>query len=332
MGKREFLQGLKNSANYSLQKANKLLSELGLTIHINWEYNDWKHYAGAIGLYERDSVLEGDISIAFNINNLYTCFNNEVKQNPWSDPYEMLDECVQTNVFHEMGHGIVQFLEDIIEYADENEPLPFYDNNQRLCDKTLDEEEDSVEEFAWAMYDNTPQKSQLYKITELYIMHLKQQNDITESLLDKIIKESLNKVLRENKSNIETWYRGYNSAYGSEKSHLLWVTDDISYARSYGNRVEEITIDMNKLNVISLYGMDELFGYEIDYLDGPTEDEARELIDNGYDAYEFEANQGMSICLCMWDKSSITNRRELSRQEFEQIETYDGFDNQPWGN
>ena len=155
---------------------------------------------------------------------------------------------------------------------------------------------------------------------------------INDAILDGIIKESVNKVLRENKSNIETWYRGYNSVYGSEKNHLLWLTDDISYARSYGNRVEEVTIDLNKLNVISLYGMDELFGYEIDYLDGPTKDEARQLINNGYDAYEFEANQDMSICLCMWNKSSIISRRELSRQEFEKIETYDGFDNQPWDN
>ena len=155
---------------------------------------------------------------------------------------------------------------------------------------------------------------------------------INDAILDGIIKESVNKVLRENKSNIETWYRGYNSVYGSEKNHLLWLTDDISYARSYGNRVEEVTIDLNKLNVISLYGMDELFGYEIDYLDGPTKDEARQLINNGYDAYEFEANQDMSICLCMWNKSSIISRRELSRQEFEKIETYDDFDNQPWDN
>lgn len=155
---------------------------------------------------------------------------------------------------------------------------------------------------------------------------------INDAILDGIIKESVNKVLRENKSNIETWYRGYNSVYGSEKNHLLWLTDDISYARSYGNRVEEVTIDLNKLNVISLYGMDELFGYEIDYLDGPTKDEARQLINNGYDAYEFEANQDMSSCLCMWNKSSIISRRELSRQEFEKIETYDGFDNQPWDN
>lgn len=155
---------------------------------------------------------------------------------------------------------------------------------------------------------------------------------INDAILDGIIKESVNKVLREKKSNIETWYRGYNSVYGSEKNHLLWLTDDISYARSYGNRVEEVTIDLNKLNVISLYGMDELFGYEIDYLDGPTKDEARQLINNGYDAYEFEANQGMSSCLCMWNKSSIISRRELSRQEFEKIETYDDFDNQPWDN
>ena len=145
-------------------------------------------------------------------------------------------------------------------------------------------------------------------------MHPEQQDDMTESV----------------NKNIETWYRGYDSTYGSERNHLLWLTDDIGYARSYGNRVEEITMDPDRLNVISIHGMDGLLGYEIDYFEGPDEDEASRLIDNGYNAYEFEANRNMSYCLCMWDRSAIINRRELSRQEFEQIETYDEFDNQPW--
>ena len=45
---------------------------------------------------------------------------------------------------------------------------------------------------------------------------------------------------------LETWYRGYNSKYGSNYTHLLWLTDDIDYARVYGNRIEEITLDMIK--------------------------------------------------------------------------------------
>ena len=51
---------------------------------------------------------------------------------------------------------------------------------------------------------------------------------------------------------LETWYRGYKSKYGSDHDHLLWLTDDISYARAYGNRVEEIQIDSNKIHSLSI--------------------------------------------------------------------------------
>lgn len=177
MTKKEFQQELKSSANIAVQRANKFLGQLDLSLHINWEYEDWEYYGDAIGIYEYDSVIEnGDISIGFNINNLYKLFVKETKENPWSDPYTILDEAIQTNVFHEMGHGIVQFLDDIIKYWDENEDLPFYDNNQQFIDNILDNEEDSVEEFAWSMYDNQLKNSGLYKVIQLYLNWCKQNN------------------------------------------------------------------------------------------------------------------------------------------------------------
>lgn len=181
MTKKEFQEELKSSANIAVQRANKFLEQLDLSLHINWEYEDWDNYSDAIGIYERDSVLEGDISIGFNINNLYKWFVNEIKENPWSDQYTILDEAIQTNVFHEMGHGIVQFLEDTIEYWDEDEELPFYDNNQQFCDNVLDNEEDSVEEFAWAIYDNQLNNSKLYKVLQLYLNSNNNQKGLNES-------------------------------------------------------------------------------------------------------------------------------------------------------
>ena len=181
MTKKEFQQELKDSANVAVQRANKFLEQLDLSLHINWEYEDWEYnnLNDAIGVYERDSVFEKDISIGFNINNLYKGFVEEVKENPWSDPYTILDETIQTNVFHEMGHGIVQLLEDYLQETDELDEL--YDNNQELFDNVLDNEEDSVEEFAWAFYDNEVGNSKLGKIIQLYLNWCNsQQNSINE--------------------------------------------------------------------------------------------------------------------------------------------------------
>jgi hypothetical protein len=169
MTKKEFQQELKSSANIAVQRANKFLERLDLTLHINWEYEDWgyNNLTDAIGVYERDSIFEGDISIGFNINNLYKWFVKDIKENPWSDPYTILDEATQTNVFHEMGHGIIELFNDYLQETDDLDEL--YDNNQQLFDNVLDNEEDSVEEFAWAMYDNQLGNCGLYKLIELYI-------------------------------------------------------------------------------------------------------------------------------------------------------------------
>lgn len=135
-------------------------------------------------------------------------------------------------------------------------------------------------------------------------------------------------MMEEGQGNTETWYRGYNSKYGSDRTHLLWLTDDISYARAYGNRVEEILVDMDKLNAASIYEMDGICGYEIDYYEGIDKEDAEKAMQEGVGGYEFEVaeNEGY-YCLCLWDKSAIISRRELPKEEFDKIEPIDGYDN-----
>lgn len=153
---------------------------------------------------------------------------------------------------------------------------------------------------------------------------------LTESDLHKIVKESVNRILKEQSSNFETFYRGYNSKYGSEHNHLLWITDDISYARTYGNRVEKIIIDLNKLHLASIYGIDEILGYEFDYFEGLDEEETKKVLSQGYNGYAFEANSNTSDCICLLSSEPIVSRKELSRKEFDAIELYDDFDNKQY--
>ena len=156
---------------------------------------------------------------------------------------------------------------------------------------------------------------------------MKQIIKLTESDLHSIISETLKKILTENNNDkYETWYRGYNSKYGSQRNHLLWITDDISYAKSYGNRVEELIIDTSKLNIASMYDMDDILGYEIDYYDGPNKKETKKIMSQGYNGYCFEANSNTSECLCLFTEEPIVSKRELSKDEFNKIDIYDDLD------
>jgi len=153
---------------------------------------------------------------------------------------------------------------------------------------------------------------------------------LTESTLHAIIKETINTILEEQGEKYEIWYRGYKSKYGSQKDNMIWLTDDISYARAYGNRVEEVKIDLNKLHLVSIYDLDDILGYEMDYYEGLDEEEAQEVLSQGYNGYEFEANHNMSDCLALFSTEPIVSRRELSREEFDNIEVWDDLENREY--
>ena len=134
--------------------------------------------------------------------------------------------------------------------------------------------------------------------------------------LHRIIQESLRKVIFEGDDRYEKWYRGYDSRYGSSRNHLLWITDDMSYAGEYGDSIEEIILDSSRLHLVSLYDMDELLGHEIDYYVGPNRDDVEVLLSQGYNGYGFEANDDMSYCVCLFSDDAIVSRRVISSDEY----------------
>ena len=149
---------------------------------------------------------------------------------------------------------------------------------------------------------------------------------LTEGDLHRMVRESVKRVLNES-NRYETYYRGYNSKYGSQKTHLLWLSDDIGYARGYGNRVEEVIVDDNKLNLACLEDMYNILGGGFDYYIGPVEEQIKTLLDEGYNGYDFYTGEDDSYCVCLFSSDPIVSRRELSREEFEKIEMYDHLSN-----
>ena len=167
MTKKEFNDGVKEYSSIAIARSNKLLGSFNLSLSIDWEYEFDGELGNAIGVYEGGSVFEGEIVIGFNMKQLYKEMVRSIKRYPWSDPYNMLDEMIQTNVYHELGHGLTELIGDNLQETDNLDAL--YDDNQELFDYVFDNEEDAVEHFAWCMYDNQLQESELYKVLSLYL-------------------------------------------------------------------------------------------------------------------------------------------------------------------
>lgn len=184
MSKNEFKKYLKQTSIVAINRANKMLSSLNLSCSIDWSYNDWgeNNLNQAIGVYKSGSVFEGNIEIGFNIGNLYKSLKQQTNAYPWSDEYTILDEIIQTNVFHEVGHGVIDLLNDYLTETDELDEL--YDENKELFDNVLDNEEDAVEEFAWSFYDNDLNNSQLYNIIKLYLNFCLTENIIKKTIVE----------------------------------------------------------------------------------------------------------------------------------------------------
>ena len=194
MTKKEFIKEVKEIASIAVNKSNGFLSSLDLSLSIDWEYDGWDDdLQTAIGVYEGGSVFSGEIAIGFNMNNLYKYCSKSIRKYPWSDPYTIVDETIQTNVYHEMGHGIVEELNYYLQETDELDAL--YDANKELFDWVLDNEEDAVEEFAWKFYDNELEDSRLYQLIQLYL-GLYNQNKMVENITQKVmnsLREQFNK-------------------------------------------------------------------------------------------------------------------------------------------
>lgn len=180
MTKKDFKKEVNNIVNVAITNANKFLKVLEVTISIDWDYDSFGtiHDGHAIGVYEHDSIFEGEIRIGFNISNLYKTFKDITNSYPFTSEITILNEMIFTNVYHEMGHGIINLIDDYLQNTDELDEL--YDNNQQLFDWCLDNEEDCVEQFAWDFYDNQLENNNLYKLLKLYLSLY--NNNINESI------------------------------------------------------------------------------------------------------------------------------------------------------
>lgn len=109
--------------------------------------------------------------------------------------------------------------------------------------------------------------------------------------------------------NIQKWYRGFDSKFGIRSKYspyLLWLTNDLEYAKEYGDSVMEFDINFSKCNG-SVYDLPE----DIDYYDGPDKKTAKELLKQGINSYCFYANQDSSYCMCLWSDEPIVSKRIL---------------------
>lgn len=123
-------------------------------------------------------------------------------------------------------------------------------------------------------------------------------------------------VMEEESIGTAKWYRGYDKDLGAEKTHLIWLTDDPSYAKKYGDTVDELEIDES--NIVSISDLDD----DLDYYAGPDAEDCERYTEEGKSGYYFTADSGEEDyqCICLWDKSAIIGRRTLIDNEYDDIE------------
>ena len=111
---------------------------------------------------------------------------------------------------------------------------------------------------------------------------------------------------------IETWYRGICGTFDELKAkRQIWLADEAEYAALYAYECEdghlyEFGIDATRLNLYDwYYEADSYF----DPIDGFSEEEQMELMEEGYNGYSFALDD--ATVLVLFDKSLITNIREI---------------------
>lgn len=111
---------------------------------------------------------------------------------------------------------------------------------------------------------------------------------------------------------IETWYRGICGTFDELKTkRQIWLADEAEYAALYAYECEdghlyEFDIDTTRLNLYDwYYEADSYF----DPIDGFSEEERMELMEEGYNGYSFAVDD--ATVLALFDKSLITNIREI---------------------
>lgn len=110
----ESMDGLLNIINEYLNDVNEYVQPFGLTVSFNNDYPFRGYSAEFLAVYQTGSVARKNIRIGINLPYLKTCMiNNGI-------PLENLKEQINISIWHEVGHGLVEFIKNLRRSATRN--------------------------------------------------------------------------------------------------------------------------------------------------------------------------------------------------------------------
>lgn len=128
----------KDFVNNILNNINQYLSNFGLSCSINTKYDFSGYYKDCVAVYQYRSVMNnGKMRIALNIPLM---MSHEL------DDYEMKEQ-IEISMWHEVGHGIVQWIKSIRRKDTQAKTGLFKGKILKDLRYILNNEEDVVEEF-----------------------------------------------------------------------------------------------------------------------------------------------------------------------------------------
>lgn len=131
------------------------LYPFGLSLEIDTTWENPTDNKMRLGTYKSGSVFEKTVRICIDLGASVLCCMEE----PFSDRYSKVGGVVRTTVYHEVGHALVEQIEDwmlnfpesraIFDDAFREKYAPVIDAINGRSDDQFLEEEDLVEDFAW---------------------------------------------------------------------------------------------------------------------------------------------------------------------------------------
>jgi hypothetical protein len=124
-------------------------------------------------------------------------------------------------------------------------------------------------------------------LTESYI-----KNVLIKPIVEKVLKEAID-------SDLLTYYRGYDGD-SIDNGYCMWISPDIDFAKEYGDKIAEIHLNYQNLNLFTEYDAEDITNeYDDsisteDLLYEPTPGFVKFCENLGYDGYEMDNE---SICL-----------------------------------
>lgn len=149
---------------------------------------------------------------------------------------------------------------------------------------------------------------------------------LTKSDLHRIVKESVNRILNEQRC-IETYYHGGNLKDDLYYNGVLWLTPQDYYAKEYAKdskepTIWEVKIDETKIKAASIFDIEEIVGEGFDPYD-PTKEEIQLVVNEGYNAYYMDFDSYNAKGLCVLSKEIVVSIKQLTQKEYNMIEDWD---------